>query len=186
MTLVDLIQPWNIHNPGWVGYPGSNVYYSQTFQTNKVVAQRIETSPHVSTHMDAPMHLSRNPKDIASLPLERLVRDGVIVDVSDAVSDWDEIKPEHIAERIEVRQGDILICYTGFARYCVGRPEQDLGRYFRMHPGWRRPGVRRVVGQDGNRVDNRVDSGGLPFWRSPMNITIRDMRPDMRVRTRKR
>lgn len=33
----------------------------------------------------------------------------------DQVSDWDEIKPEHIAERIEVRQGDILICYTRFA-----------------------------------------------------------------------
>lgn len=181
MRLVDLTHPWNMHTPGWVGYPGNKIYYAQTFQTNKVVAQRIETSLHVGTHMDAPMHLSRNPKDIASLPLERLVREGVIVDISAAVSDWDEIKPEHITEQVEVRKGDVLIYYTGFSRYYTGGPEQDTERYFCMHPGGGRELAEWLVEMEITWTG--VDTGSADH---PMNTTIADMRPDLRARYERR
>ncbi len=47
MKLVDLSQPWNMHTPGWIGYPGSKIYYTQTLQTNRLVSQRLETSLYV-------------------------------------------------------------------------------------------------------------------------------------------
>ena len=56
MRLVDLTHPWNLHTPGWVGYPGAKVCYTQTLQTNRMLSQRIETSLHTGTHLDGPMH----------------------------------------------------------------------------------------------------------------------------------
>jgi len=71
-----------LHTPGWVGYPGARIYYTQTLQTNRIVSQRIETSLHTGTHLDGPMHGTDGGLDIASLPLEKLVHQGVVVDVS--------------------------------------------------------------------------------------------------------
>ena len=47
MRIVDLSHPWSLHTPGWVGYPGGKMYYTQNLQTNQIVSQRIETSLHV-------------------------------------------------------------------------------------------------------------------------------------------
>lgn len=56
--MVDLSHPLSFHTPGWVGYPGMKQYYTQTLQTNRVVSQRVETSLHVGTHLDAPLHFA--------------------------------------------------------------------------------------------------------------------------------
>ena len=63
------------------------------FQTNRIVSQRVETSLHMGTHLDGPMHAGAG--DIASLPLQKLVHEGVIVEVSDCVEDWSIITPKH-------------------------------------------------------------------------------------------
>lgn len=174
MKLVDLSHPWNMHTPGWVGYPGSKIYYTQTLQTDRIVSQRIETSLHVGTHIDGPMHGADGAGDIASLPLTKLVNEGVIVDVSDAVGDWDIITPKLITDRMEIKKGDILILHTGFHRYFQGQPQQDLTRYFCMHPGgtqelaaWMREMEISWWGIDAGSGDH------------PMNTTIRYMRPDL-------
>lgn len=74
--LVDLSHPISFHTPGWVGYPGMKQYYTQTLQTNRIVSQRVETSLHVGTHIDAPLHGCPGGGDMASVPLERLVHEG--------------------------------------------------------------------------------------------------------------
>ena len=61
--MVDLTHPLSYHTPGWVGYPGMRLYYTQTLQTNRVVSQRIETSLHVGTHLDAPLHFAPGGED---------------------------------------------------------------------------------------------------------------------------
>ncbi|MDZ7677770.1 MAG: cyclase family protein, partial [Acidimicrobiales bacterium] len=135
MEIVDLSHPWNMHTPGWVGLSGAKIYYSQTLQTNRVVSQRIETSLHTGTHLDGPMHMADGGPDMASLPIDKLIHEGVVVDVSGDVGDWDMITPEHITSKVEVKKGDILIIHTGYHRYYQGQPQQDLVRYFCMHPG---------------------------------------------------
>ena len=32
MRIVDLTHPWGIHTPGWVGYPGGKMYYTQNLR----------------------------------------------------------------------------------------------------------------------------------------------------------
>ena len=174
MRLVDLSHPWNMHTPGWIGYPGSKIYYTQTLQTNRIVSQRVETSLHVGTHLDGPMHAADGAGDIASLPLTKLVHEGVIVDVSDVVEDWSIITPEHITARMEVKRGDILILHTGYHRYYEGKPQQDLTRYFCMHPGGGMDLLRWML-------DRRIRWFGVDCGSAdhPMNTTIRLMRPDI-------
>jgi kynurenine formamidase len=177
MRIVDLTHPWGIHTPGWVGYPGGKLYYTQNLQTNQIVSQKIETSLHSGTHLDGPMHGTDGGLDMASLPLDKLVHAGAIVDVSEDVGDWGLIEPEHITSKVEVREGDILIVHTGFHRYYQGRPQQDLVRYFTMHPGgsvrlarWMADMQIRWWGIDAGSGDH------------PMNTTIRTMRPDLLAR----
>ena len=60
----------------------------------------------------------------------------MIVDISDKVGDWDVITPDMITSaNVKVEKGDILILHTGYHRYYEGRREQDLVRYFCLHPG---------------------------------------------------
>ncbi|MDE0376075.1 MAG: cyclase family protein [bacterium] len=174
MKLVDLSHPINIHTPGWVGYPGSKIYYTQTLQTNRVVSQRIESSLHVGTHLDGPMHMADGGGDMASLPLTKLIHEGVIVDVSDEVSDWSIITPEMITSKVEVKKGDILIIHTGYHRYYEGKPEQDLTRYFCMHPGGTRDLAEWMLERE--LAWWGIDAGSGDH---PMNTTIRHMRPDL-------
>ena len=68
---------------------------------------------------------------MASIPLERLYGPAVIVDISDAVGEWDIIKPEHITSKMEVREGDILIYHTGFHHLV----DKDEVAYMCKHPG---------------------------------------------------
>lgn len=177
MEIVDLSHNWGLHTPGWVGYAGSKIYYTQTLQTNRIVSQRIETSLHTGTHLDGPMHGTDGGADIASLPLTKLIHEGVIVDVSDVCSDWDIIKPEHITDKVEVKRGDIIIIHTGFHRYYTGQPQQDLVRYFCMHPG------------GGLELAHWMLEMEIAWWGidagsgdHPMNTTIRTMRPDLTKR----
>src|SRR2546423_10074981 len=91
--MVDLSHPISFHTPGWVGYPGMRLYYTQTLQTNRVVSQRIETSLHVGTHLDAPLHFAPGGKDMASIPLERLLRSGGVRELRGPGGPRDEVQP---------------------------------------------------------------------------------------------
>ncbi|HEY7677389.1 MAG TPA: cyclase family protein, partial [Candidatus Methylomirabilis sp.] len=86
--VVDLSHPWGMDTPPWVGYPSPKITYTQRLPYNKIVSQWIETSLHIGTHMDAPLHGTPGGCDMASIPLDQLVGDGVIVDISADVGDW--------------------------------------------------------------------------------------------------
>ncbi|OLD93261.1 MAG: hypothetical protein AUG80_21260 [Candidatus Rokubacteria bacterium 13_1_20CM_4_68_9] len=114
---------------------------------------------------------------MASLPLTKLVHEGVIVDISDVVDDWSIITPKHITDRMEVKRGDIVILHTGYHRYYEGKPQQDLTRYFCLHPG----GTRELAQWMHDMAISwwGIDAGSGDH---PMNTTIRYMRPDLAQR----
>ena len=177
MEILDLTHPWGLHTPGWVGYAGGKIYYTQNLQTNRIVSQAIETSLHSGTHLDGPMHAADGGQDLASLPLTKLLHRGAVIDVSDVCGDWDIIKPEHITSKVKVQEGDVLIIHTGYHRYYQGQPEQDLVRYFCMHPGG---GVALAEWM----LDMKISWWGIDAGSGdhPMNTTIRTMRPDLAKR----
>src|SRR6201995_4817568 len=119
MKIVDLTHLMNVHAPGGVGYAGNKMSYAQKLQTVRIVAQRIDPALHVGTHFDGAMHATDNRKgDMAHLPLDYLCNRGVVVDISDKVSDWSVITPEVIeGAGADIREGDVLILHTGWQRH---------------------------------------------------------------------
>jgi kynurenine formamidase len=173
MKLVDLTHVFSIHTPGWVGYPSPKLSYFQRHATHGIVSQWLELPLHSGTHFDGEMHIVSGGKDMASIPLERLCREGVIVDISDEMDDWSIITPEQITSRVEVRKGDILIYNTGWHRYFNGGPEEDEERYFLRHPGGDRRMAEWIVEMELAWTGFDTGSGD-----HPMNTSIRYKRPD--------
>ena len=173
MKLVDLTHTFTIHTPGWVGYPSPTLSYFQRHATNGIVSQRLDLPLHSGTHFDAEMHIVSGGKDLASVPIDRLCREGVIVDISDDLEDWSIITPEMITSRVEVKKGDILIYNTGYSRYFNGGPEEDEERYYLRHPGGDRRLADWIVEMELAWTGFDCGSGD-----HPMNTSIRDKRPD--------
>ena len=97
--------------------------------------QVMTTSNHVGTHIDGEIHFYTPGKDIASLDFDFLHGPGVVVDLSDAVGDYEIYTSEMIEERVDVQEGDILIIHTGYHRYGWDQPKADEVRYMVKHPG---------------------------------------------------
>ncbi|ATW27770.1 cyclase family protein [Candidatus Formimonas warabiya] len=173
MRLVDLTNPMSIHSPGWVGYPAPKLWYIQQHHTNGIVSQMIETPLHIGTHLDSEMHGVSGGKDIAAIPLERLVHEGVIVDVSE-IGEWGIYTPELIESKVEVKQGDILIIHTGWYKYYAGQEKEDVVTYFLKHPGPNKQFAEWAIEKELSWIG--VDCGSADH---ALNTSIRFKRPDM-------
>jgi kynurenine formamidase len=173
--MVDLSHMMNIHTPGWVGYAGNQMYYVQNLQSKMIVAQRIETAMHAGTHIDGAMHATDAKGDMASYPLDYLVSAGCVVDVSAHMEDWAIITSEMMESApVEIKDGDILIIHTGYHRYYEGQEQQDLVRYFCMHPGGKMELLEWMM-------DRKIKWFGIDCGSGDhaMNTSIRHMRPDL-------
>jgi kynurenine formamidase len=173
MKLIDLTHRFSVHTPGWVGYPSPKLSYFQRFATHGIVSQWLELPLHSGTHFDGEMHIVSGGSDMASVPLTRLCREGVIVDISNEVDDWSVIKPHHITDRMEVKKGDILIYHTGYHRYFNGCSHENEERYFLRHPGGGREFAEWIVEMEFAWTGFDCGSGD-----HPMNTSIRHKRPD--------
>jgi kynurenine formamidase len=85
-------------------------------------------------------------KDMADLELNNfLIGPAAVVDLSDATGDCQTYTPQTmvpeahrsgvIEERVEVREGDILILYSGYNHFGWDQPYADEIRYMVQHPG---------------------------------------------------
>ncbi|MDH4116595.1 MAG: cyclase family protein [Acidimicrobiia bacterium] len=174
MQMVDMTHTMNVHTPGWVGYAGNKMFYTQNLQTQRIVAQRVEMALHTGTHLDGAMHGADGMGDMASYDLPFLVNKGAIVDISDMVDDWSVITPDMLTANVEIEKGDILIIHTGWHKYWEGQSQQDLVRYFTMHPGGKLELLQWMLDMEIKWFGIDAGSGDHPMW-----TTIRNMRPDL-------
>ena len=84
-------------------------------------AREVATAEHGGTHLDAPSHFAEGGDDAASVPLERLILPGVVIDVAE-VADADpdyQAAPEDVlaweAEHGPVPAGSAVLIRTGWA-----------------------------------------------------------------------
>ena len=82
MRVVDLSQNWDVNTPSFATYEGPTVKWIKRPAFEKVGGQFISSTLHVGTHLDAPLHFITNGQDIGSIPLDKLVGPGVVVDRS--------------------------------------------------------------------------------------------------------
>jgi len=172
MKFIDLTVPLGIATPPWPTYEPLSMKYFKRLAPNGANGQILTHSNHVGTHLDGEIHFYTPGKDIASLALDYLVGEGAIVDLSDAVGDYDVYTSAMIEERVEVREGDILLIHTGFHHYGWDQPTADEIAYMVKHPGpdrefaeWCKRKKLRWLGVDCGSADH------------PMNTIVRDWMP---------
>jgi arylformamidase len=172
MKCIDLTIPFGVGTPPWPTYLPLEVKYFKRLAPNGANGQVLTHSNHVGTHLDGEIHFYTPGKDIAELELDFLVNEGVIVDLSDAVSDYEVYTSKMVEERVEVKEGDILIIHTGYHHFGWDHPTADEIRYMVKHPGpdrefaeWAKKKKLRWLGVDCGSADH------------PMNTIIRDWMP---------
>ncbi len=172
MKLIDLTIPLGIGTPAWPTYEPLQMKYFKRLAPNGANGQIITHSNHVGTHLDGEIHFYTPGKDIAQLDLDYLVAPGVVVDLSDAIGDYDIYTSKMVEDRADVREGDILIINTGYHKYGWDQPEADEIRYMVQHPGpdrefaeWAKKKKLRWIGVDCGSADH------------PFNTAIRGWMP---------
>ena len=172
MKFVDLTVPIGIATPPWPTYEPLQVKYFKRLAPNGANGQILTHSNHVGTHLDGEIHFYTPGKDIASLTMDFLVGAGAVVDLSDAAGDYDVYTSKMVEDRVEIREGDILIIHTGYHRYGWDQPTADEVRYMVKHPGpdrelaeWAKRKKIKWIGVDCGSADH------------PMNTIIRDWMP---------
>ncbi|MCJ7551864.1 MAG: cyclase family protein [Anaerolineae bacterium] len=172
MKLLDLTIPLGIGTPAWPTYEPLQVKYFKRLAPNGANGQVVTHSNHLGTHLDGEIHFYTPGKDIADLELDFLVHDAAIVDLSDVVSDYDIYTSKMVEDRVEVKEGDILIIHTGFHHFGWDMPTANEIRYMVQHPGpdrefaeWAKKKKLRWLGVDCGSADH------------PMNTIVRDWMP---------
>ncbi|MDX9958636.1 MAG: cyclase family protein [Clostridia bacterium] len=172
MKMIDLTIPLGIGTPPWPTYEPLQVKYFKRLAPNGANGQIVTHSNHIGTHLDGEIHFYTPGKDIASLDMDFLVHEAAIVDLSDIAGEYDVYTSKMVEERVEVKEGDILIIHTGFHHYGWDQPTGDEIKYMIKHPGpdrefsvWAKKKKLRWIGVDCGSADH------------PMNTKIRDWMP---------
>ena len=172
MKLIDLTIPLGIGTPPWPTYEPLQVKYFKRLAPNGANGQLLTHSNHLGTHLDGEIHFHTPGKDMAELEMDFLVHEGAVVDLSDVCADYDVYTSEMIEERVEVKEGDILLIHTGYHHFGWDQPTADEVRYMVMHPGpdrelaeWAKAKKLRWIGVDCGSADH------------PMNTIIRNWMP---------
>lgn len=170
--IVDLSQPISVQTPPWPTYEPLQVKFFKRLAPNGANGQLLTHSNHVGTHLDGSLHFCTHGRDIASIPLEELCAEGVVVDLSDITEDYGIYTSKDVIDRVEVKKGDILVINTGYHRYAWDQPKADEVRYMVKHPGptmefaeWAMKMKLKWIGVDCGSADH------------PMNTKIREWMP---------
>lgn len=172
MKLIDLTIPLGIGTPAWPTYEPLNVKYFKRLAPNGANGQLLTHSNHLGTHLDGEIHFYTAGKDIADLQMDFLVHEAAVVDLSDVCGDYDVYTSKMIEERVEVKEGDILVIHTGYHHFGWDMPTADEVRYMVKHPGpdrefalWAQEKKLRWIAVDCGSADH------------PMNTIIRQWMP---------
>jgi arylformamidase len=124
----DLTQKMSIFTPPWPGEMPLQVHFFKRVTGSYhggqgANGQLIEWSNNTGTHLVGPRAFHSGLRSIADIPLEDISGEGVVVDISDEVSDYSLYTPEMIEKKVTVKEGDILIINTGYHKYTYDQPD---------------------------------------------------------------
>lgn len=122
--LIDLTHPLNNSTPVFPGDAKVNLYKYKDITEDKYNGYVFETTLHIGTHIDAPMHLTEDNRFIDSFPLDCFTGKGVLIDVRRE----DIISMKSVYENLVFKDAIVLL-YTGFDEFYY-----DKEKYFNAHP----------------------------------------------------
>ena len=175
----DLSQPLCNLTPPFPTYPPFEFKWIKVITEHGVQAQYIMTPLHIGTHMDGPLHFDPAGLDIGSIPIEYWIGEGIIIDISDMVSDLDIYTSEMLEKRakeynLEIKEGDIIVIHTGYSKYAWYQPTADTVRYMLKHPGPMKEFADWLLSKKIKWT--AVDAVSQDH---PLNTVIRKVRPDI-------
>ena len=149
--IIDLSHPFNAQTIYWPtedGFKFEKGPDGVTPQGYYYAANRFCAPEHGGTHIDAPRHFSVNSNTVDQIPLEQLMGDAIVVDVTKqseanrdyqiSVDDFNAWEKQHG----QIPRGAIILLRTGFARYWpdrvkyMGTDERGAAAVAKLHfPG---------------------------------------------------
>ncbi|HHU22494.1 MAG TPA: cyclase family protein [Clostridiales bacterium] len=112
LRLYELSHVWNSEAPSYPGQADVIMRRGVKHAEHGVLAWRISTSLHTGTHMNAPLHMVQRGADLASIPVERLFGNGVVLDIPKG--SFETITAEDLENAQPVKEGDIVVINTGW------------------------------------------------------------------------
>ncbi len=127
IRVVDLGHPIAATDPSWEGTPAFERVPSATFEKDGYAAGRITVEEHFGTHVDAPAHFANGAWTVDQIPVDRLYRAAVCIDVSAKAAkdpDYRVTKADIVA--FEARHGQVpadsvVLIATGWDRFWPDR-----------------------------------------------------------------
>jgi kynurenine formamidase len=139
IEMLDMTLPFSVQTPQWANYEPLSIKYTKRVGGQDLGLGRnnahCRASFHLATHMDGERHFWAAGRTIGQVPLDHWHGPGVIVDISDEVSDSSVYTPAMIEERVDLHDGDILLIKAGWHKYGWNSPDSDEFRYMIQHPG---------------------------------------------------
>lgn len=126
--MYDLTQGCSIFTPPFPGDKSLEVHFFKRVTGaygggQGANGQILNWSNSVGTHLVGERAFHSGGRAIADVPLTDLSGEGVVVDLSDELGDYDLYTPEMVMKKVDVKKGDILIVNTGYNRYSWDQPD---------------------------------------------------------------
>jgi kynurenine formamidase len=125
--IVDLGHAIHDTDPSWDGTRAFERTSVATFEKDGYASGRIAVEEHFGTHLDAPAHFSKAGWSVDQIPVDRLYRPGVRIDVSAAALG----NPDYLVTADDIRafekahgripEGTIALVATGWDRFWPDR-----------------------------------------------------------------
>lgn len=126
-AIIDLTHEFSDETVYWVTakeFKLDTVFNGETDKGFYYSANNFETAEHGGTHIDAPVHFSKNRQTVAQIPLEKLIGPAIKINVSEnALNNPDyQISIEDFTnwetkQGMQIPNGSIVLLETGFSKY---------------------------------------------------------------------
>ena len=129
LEFYNLSHRFGFQNPNWPYFQDTKIERIHYMAKSGVLSQRITTTMHATTHIDAPAHVVQGTPFIDEVPLPHFFGTGLVVSIPK--KKWEPITGEDLEKACghAIRKGDVLIINTGWHH------DYEDGDYFAYCPG---------------------------------------------------
>jgi kynurenine formamidase len=182
-TLIDLSHDYSDQTVFWPtaeSFKLEKVADGVTEQGYYYAANNFATSEHGGTHIDAPVHFAKGHWSVDQIPLEKLVGDAVVVDVTDASAkqpDYRVVTEDFTAwERTngEIAPGAIVLIRTGYSQFWpdaakyLGTAERGEAAVAKLHFPGLHPDAAKWLAETRKVKAVGLDTASIDYGQSTM------------------
>jgi kynurenine formamidase len=169
LAFTNLSHRWGFQCPNWPYFQDVKIERIHYMAKSGVLSQRITTSMHSTTHIDAPAHVVQGTPFIDEVPLPHFFGSGIVVPMPK--KKWESITADDLEKACgkSIRPHDVLILNTGWHKV------YEDGDYFAYCPGfvpsagqWMVDKQVKVVGHDTQANDHPLATAIGPQRNGPL------------------